>query len=75
MPIYEYYCEKCDCRVERLQKIGDPIPECPTSKDTTSPECGLKKVMSRNSFRLKGQGWYIDGYTKYPWNKPQSDAE
>ena len=75
MPIYEYYCKKCDCYLERLQKIDDPLPDCPTSKDVIAPECELKKVMSRNSFRLKGQGWHKDGYTKYPWDKKENGAE
>lgn len=63
MPIYEYYCEKCDCHVERLQKVGDQPPECPTNRDKNDP-CNLLKIMSKSSFRLKGEGWYKDGYQK-----------
>ena len=62
MPVYEYYCEKCDCRVEKLQKATDPKPECPTSKDTDG--CELKRVISKSSFRLKGEGWHKDGYVR-----------
>ncbi len=57
MPIYEFVCESCGRIVERLQKVSDPPPdEC--------PECGGKmaKIMSRNSFQLKGGGWYRDLY-------------
>ena len=57
MPIYEFVCESCGRIVERLQKVNDPPPaEC--------PECGGKmaKIMSRNSFQLKGGGWYRDLY-------------
>src|SRR3977135_1358931 len=49
MPIYEFVCEACGQLVERLQKVSDPPPKA-------CPECGGKmaKIMSRNSFQLKG---------------------
>ena len=54
MPIYEYQCEKCDHKLEKLQKISDDrLKDC--------PECGkpaLKKLVSAAAFRLKGSGWY-----------------
>ena len=54
MPIYEYQCNSCDYRMEKLQKINDdPLKEC--------PECNqwsLKKLISAVAFRLKGDGWY-----------------
>lgn len=58
MPIYEFVCESCGRLVERLQKVSDPPPEA-------CPECGGKmaKIMSRNSFQLKGGGWYRDLYS------------
>ena len=58
MPIYEFVCESCGRIVERLQKLNDPPPEA-------CPECGGKmaKIMSRNSFQLKGGGWYRDLYS------------
>src|SRR5947199_5726811 len=57
MPIYEFVCEACGRIVERLQKVSDPPPDA-------CPECGGKmaKIMSRNSFQLKGGGWYRDLY-------------
>jgi putative FmdB family regulatory protein len=57
MPIYEFVCEACGRIVERLQKLSDPPPDA-------CPECGGKmaKIMSRNSFQLKGGGWYRDLY-------------
>lgn len=63
MPIYEYYCDKCDCLVERLEKRGDPLPECPTNRAKSSP-CGLIRLMSKSNFNLKGEGWDKDGYQK-----------
>ncbi len=58
MPIYEFVCEECGRLVERLQKVNDPPPDA-------CPECGGKmaKIMSRNSFQLKGGGWYRDLYS------------
>jgi putative FmdB family regulatory protein len=58
MPIYEFVCESCGRVVERLQKVSDPPPDA-------CPECGGKmaKIMSRNSFQLKGGGWYRDLYS------------
>ena len=54
MPIYEYECESCRHRLEKLQRIGDdPLTDC--------PECGraaLKRLISAAGFRLKGSGWY-----------------
>lgn len=59
MPIYEYRCPDCGHEFEKLQKISDPTPECPT--------CGageVKKKVSASAFVLKGGGWYADGYSK-----------
>ena len=58
MPIYEFVCEACGRLVERLQKVTDPPPD-------GCPECNGKmaKIMSRNSFQLKGSGWYKDLYS------------
>jgi putative FmdB family regulatory protein len=54
MPIYEYQCEECDHKLEKLQKMSDDL-----LKDC--PECGkpaLRKLVSAAAFRLKGDGWY-----------------
>ena len=74
MPIYEFVCENCGRIVERLQKVSDPPPD-------QCPECGGKmaKIMSRNSFQLKGGGWYKDLYSSSSkadagTSKPSSDA-
>lgn len=74
MPIYEFVCEACGRIVERLQKVSDPPPDA-------CPECGGKmaKIMSRNSFQLKGGGWYKDLYSSGSTSsggssKPSSDT-
>ena len=54
MPIYEYQCEACDHKLEKLQKISDePLKVCPACHEST-----LNKLVSAAGFRLKGGGWY-----------------
>jgi putative FmdB family regulatory protein len=69
MPIYEFVCETCGRLEERLQKANDPPPEA-------CPDCGGKmaKIMSRNSFQLKGGGWYRDLYSSSS-AKPASETK
>ncbi|HSO09713.1 MAG TPA: zinc ribbon domain-containing protein, partial [Desulfoprunum sp.] len=58
MPVYEYECSDCHKIFEVQQKLSDaPLSVC--------PECdgSVKKLMSMSSFRLKGGGWYADGYS------------
>ena len=61
MPIYEFVCESCGRLEEHLQRVTDPPP-------AACPECQGKmaKIMSRNSFQLKGGGWYKDLYGSTP---------
>ena len=71
MPIYEYQCTKCHEITEELQKMSDPpLRKC--------PHCGakVKKLMSMNTFHLKGSGWYVTDYAgkKAPDTKSESDA-
>ena len=57
MPIYEYECTKCSNVTEALQHFNDtPLTKC--------EKCGglLKRIMSNNSFILKGKGWYVTDY-------------
>ena len=53
MPIYEYRCESCEHRLEKLQKMSEgDLVDC--------PECqrpALKRLVSAAAFRLKGGGW------------------
>jgi putative FmdB family regulatory protein len=57
MPVYEYECKECENVFEIQQKMADaPLAACP---ECTGP---VTKLISMNSFRLKGGGWYADGY-------------
>ena len=54
MPIYEYQCEACDHKMEKLQKLSDePLKVCPICNEPM-----LNKLVSAAGFRLKGGGWY-----------------
>ncbi|MEE4167180.1 MAG: zinc ribbon domain-containing protein [Desulfocapsaceae bacterium] len=57
MPVYEYECKECRKVYEVQQKMADaPLAACP---DCRGP---VTKLISMNSFQLKGSGWYADGY-------------
>ncbi len=61
MAFYEYACELCGHEFEKEHSIkAAPIKKC--------PKCGelkVKRLISRNSFILKGSGWYVtDGKGK-----------
>ena len=59
MPLYEYQCESCAKRFERIQKFSDPPIE-------TCPSCGshVKKLLSSPAIQFKGSGFYITDYPK-----------
>lgn len=58
MPIYRYRCPKCQATREVMAKMSDPAPAC--------VECGAEpmvKAVARTAFKLKGGGWYAQGYS------------
>jgi putative FmdB family regulatory protein len=59
MPLYEYECESCTTRFERIQKFSDPPVD-------TCPSCGggVRKLLSSPAIQFKGSGWYITDYAK-----------
>jgi len=57
MPIYEYECTKCGHQAEVLQKFSDsPLTRCELCHGK------IKKLISHNTFHLKGTGWYVTDY-------------
>ncbi len=54
MPVYEYICESCHSRLEKLQKVSDP----PLLNCDVCQKPALKKLVSLSGFRLSGGGWY-----------------
>ena len=65
MPLYEYECDACGHRFERIQKYSDPLED-------TCPKCGgvVHKLMSSPAIQFKGSGFYITDYAK----KDHTDA-
>ena len=59
MPLYEYECDACAHRFERIQKFSDPLVD-------TCPKCGgvVRKLLSSPAIQFKGSGWYITDYAK-----------
>ena len=54
MPLYEYQCQNCGVRFERLQRKSDPSPaEC--------PECGgtVRRLIQSPGIIFKGSGFYV----------------
>ena len=58
MPIYEYECPSCGQVFEEWGKASE------THKEEPCPKCGTlsPRVISRTSFVLKGDGWYVSDY-------------
>ena len=54
MPVYEYECEQCGVRFERLQRMSEPVL-------TDCPECGghIHRVMQPVGVIFKGSGFYV----------------
>ncbi len=59
MPLYEYQCQSCGRRFEKIRKFSDPPLEI-------CPHCGgkLEKLISSPAFHLKGTGWYATDYAR-----------
>jgi putative FmdB family regulatory protein len=60
MPLYEYQCEACGERFEKIRKFSDPPLE-------VCEKCGkgpITKLLSSPAIQFKGTGWYITDYAK-----------
>jgi putative FmdB family regulatory protein len=60
VPLYEYECQACKHRFERIQQFKDPLvkkcPKCGRSK--------VRKLLSAPAVQFKGTGWYITDYQR-----------
>jgi len=58
VPLYEFECEKCHHRFEKIQGVSDPDPKC--------PKCGSKveRLLHAPAVQFKGSGWYVTDYAK-----------
>ena len=65
MPLYEYLCDACGHRFEKIQKFSDPLEDkCPVCAGH------VHKLQSSPAIQFKGSGFYITDYAK----KDHTDA-
>jgi len=59
MPLYEYQCQECELRYERIEHVS-------AMHDGTCPECGgnAHRLIGAPALQFKGSGWYVNDYGK-----------
>ena len=59
MPLYEYECDSCAHRFEKIQKFSDPLVD-------VCPKCAghVRKLLSSPAIQFKGSGFYITDYPR-----------
>ena len=69
MPLYEFQCEKCHHRFEKIQSVSAPDPQC--------DKCGSKveRLLHAPAVQFKGSGWYVTDYAKSGNAKGKSEGE
>ncbi len=68
MPLYEYRCEACGQREEKLESLSAPeAHDCPACGATVA----MKRQISVAAFALNGSGWY-KGAASEPASAPAS---
>jgi putative FmdB family regulatory protein len=68
MPLYEYKCDACGHRFERIRKFSDPpINVCPNCSERK-----VHKLLSSPAIKFKGSGFYITDYARK--GEPVSEA-
>jgi putative FmdB family regulatory protein len=57
LPLYEYKCEKCANKFEKIEKYSAPTTQ-------KCPKCGGKatRMISAAGIAFKGSGWYVTDY-------------
>ena len=71
MPLYEFECEDCKTRFERIQKYADPNPD-------VCPSCGkgqIRRMFSSPAIQFKGSGFYITDYAKKSSSEASSGSK
>ena len=59
MPLYEYKCQKCGRRTEKIENVDGPhLKKC--------PHCGgkVERLVAAPAIQFKGAGWYVTDYAK-----------
>jgi putative FmdB family regulatory protein len=70
VPLYEFQCEKCHHRFEKIQSVAAPDPKC--------EKCGgkVERLLHAPAVQFKGSGWYATDYAKSGSNsKDKAEAK
>jgi putative FmdB family regulatory protein len=57
VPLYEYECQKCGRRTEKIESVTGPhLKKC--------PHCGgkVERAITAPAIQFKGSGWYVTDY-------------
>jgi putative FmdB family regulatory protein len=59
MPLYEYQCQECALRFERIERAS-------ALRDGVCPGCGgtAHRLIGTPALQFKGSGWYVNDYGK-----------
>jgi putative FmdB family regulatory protein len=69
VPLYEFQCEKCHHRFEKIQSVSAPDPKC--------EKCGgkVERLLHAPAVQFKGSGWYATDYAKSANTKGKSESK
>jgi putative FmdB family regulatory protein len=69
VPLYEFQCEKCHHRFEKIQSVSAPDPKC--------EKCGgkVERLLHAPAVQFKGSGWYVTDYAKSGSAKGKSEGK
>lgn len=70
MPLYEYECDNCGHRFEKIRSVHDePLTQCPNCANNT-----LRKIFHPAGIIFKGSGWYINDSRNASSGSPSSST-
>lgn len=69
MPLYEFECQNCHHRFEKIQSVADPDPAC--------VKCGgtVERLLHAPAVQFKGSGWYVTDYARSGASGAKSDSK
>jgi putative FmdB family regulatory protein len=70
VPLYEYECQKCGRRTEKIESVNGPhLKKC--------PHCGgkVERAVTAPAIQFKGSGWYVTDYAGKSAAKEQAAGE
>ena len=69
MPLYEYKCDKCGHRFEKIESHS-------ASTTKKCPKCGAraKRMFAAPAIQFKGSGWYVTDYARKGSAAPSSET-